>query len=181
KIPGNVAVFFPSYEFMNSVMNFISISRKEILVEKKNMKKEDRVELYKRLVAMANKRGCVLFGVQAGSLSEGIDYANNLLNGVIVVGLPLEIPSLEVKSLIEYYDFKFERGWDYGYIYPAMNRALQAAGRCIRSETDKGVIVLMDERFRWKNYRKCFPLDFEFIVTETPERYIEKFFGDSTM
>jgi len=133
--------------------------------------------MYNRLTALTNEKGGILAGVQAGSFSEGVDYANNLLDAVIIVGLPLEIPNLEVKSLIEYYDFKFERGWDYGYIYPAMNRALQAAGRCIRSETDRGAIILMDERFRWQNYAKCFPKDFSAIVTELPEKYVAGFFS----
>jgi len=174
-LPGNIAIFFPSYEFIDSVSNFLRGIEKNILIERKDMKKEEKIELYRRLASRTDNNGTILLGVQAGSLSEGIDYANNLLDSVIVVGLPLETPNLEVKSLIDYYDFKFERGWDYGYIYPAMNRALQAAGRCIRSETDKGIIVLMDERFKWRNYSKCFPKDMQFIVTELPEKYIERF------
>lgn len=118
-----------------------------------------------------------MMAVQAGSFSEGLDYADNLLDAVIIVGLPLERPNLETQALIDYYDFKFERGWDFGYIYPAMNRALQAAGRCIRSETDRGAVILLDERFMWGNYRKCFPSDFEFNVTELPEKYLRRFFG----
>jgi len=177
EIPGNVAIFFPAYRVLNSIREHLIKFKpdKDILIERQGMKKDDRLQLYNRLVN-SRGNGALLLGVQAGSLSEGVDYANNILNGVIVVGLPLEIPSLETKSLIEYYDFKFERGWDYGYIYPAMNRVLQSAGRCIRSETDKGVIVLMDERFKWRNYSKCFPMDFEAIITEVPERYIRRFF-----
>jgi len=177
EIPGNLAVFFPSYKVMNSVRENMNGTRKSILIEMQEMKKDDRIQLCNRLVNLTANGGGILLGVQAGSLSEGVDYANNLLDAVIVVGLPLETPTLEIKSLIEYYDFKFERGWDYGYIYPAMNRALQAAGRCIRSETDRGAIVLMDERFKWQNYRKCFPKDFEFVVSELPAKYVRRFFG----
>ncbi len=178
EIPGNAAIFFPAYRILDSVReHLVRLNpEKEILVERQEMKKEDRIQLYNRLVNSGTK-GALLLGVQAGSLSEGVDYANNILDGVIVVGLPLEIPNLETKSLIEYYDFKFDRGWDYGYIYPAMNRVLQSAGRCIRSETDRGVIVLMDERFKWRNYSKCFSTDFEFTVTEIPEKHIKKFFS----
>lgn len=176
KIPGNLAIFFPSYDIANKITKFLDSRKKEILLEKKEMKKEERIFFYNRLMTLQNSEGGILAGVQAGSFSEGVDYAENLLNAVIVVGLPLEIPSLEVKSLIEYYDFKFKRGWDYGYIFPAMNRALQAAGRCIRSETDRAAIILMDERFKWRNYSKCFPKDFLPIVTEIPERYVEMFF-----
>ena len=181
EVPGNAAVFFPSYRILDSVgRHLVSYGlKKEILLEKQDMDKDDRIELYKRLVNLMDGKGGVLLGVQAGSLSEGVDYANNMLDAVIIVGLPLEAPNLETKALIEYYDFVFERGWDYGYIYPAMNRVLQAAGRCIRSETDKGAIILMDERFKWKNYSKCFPFDMDFIVTEMPEGYLKRFFGRS--
>lgn len=177
-IPGNVAVFFPAYHILESVgsrLRGLGL-KKEILVERQVMKKDERLELYRHLVNLMDDSGGVLLGVQAGSFSEGVDYANNLLDAVVIVGLPLETPSLETKALIDYYDFKFERGWDYGYIYPAMNRVLQAAGRCIRSETDRGVIVLMDERFKWRNYSKCFPHDFEVIVSELPEKYVKRFF-----
>ncbi|MBU4266476.1 MAG: ATP-dependent DNA helicase [Candidatus Altiarchaeota archaeon] len=176
EVPGNLAVFFPSYQVMDSVGGNMKGIKKSILAERREMKKDDRIQLCNRLVNLSANGGGILLGVQAGSLSEGVDYANNLLDAVIVVGLPLETPTLEIKSLIEYYDFKFERGWDYGYIYPAMNRALQAAGRCIRSETDRGAIVLMDERFKWQNYRKCFPKDFEFVTTEIPTKYLRRFF-----
>jgi len=175
-IPGNLAVFFPSYRMLETIRTHLELMDhgKAILAERQDMKKDDRIQLHNQLM---NAKGTFLLGVQAGSMSEGVDYANNILSAVIVVGLPLEIPNLETKSLIEYYDFKYERGWDYGYIYPAMNRALQAAGRCIRSETDKGAIVLMDERFKWHNYAKCFPADFEFTVSEIPEKYIKRFFA----
>lgn len=181
EVPKNAAVFFPSYSILESISLFLKKMReekkfeKEILVEKKEMKKEDRLSLYERLVQLKN-RGAVLLAVSAGSMSEGLDYANNLLDSVIIVGLPLDIPDLETKSLIEYYDLKFNNGWNYGYIYPAMNKAIQAAGRCIRSETDRGAIILMDERFKWKNYLKCLPKDFNPIITSTPEIYIRKFF-----
>lgn len=177
-IPRNVAVFFPSYQILETIKSELSNLgfKKKILSERQDMKKEDRTQLYNQLVNSGGN-GALLLGVQAGSMSEGVDYANNILDAVVVVGLPLEIPNLEVKSLIEYYDFKFEKGWDYGYIYPAMNRVLQAAGRCIRSETDRGVIVLLDERFKWKNYSKCLPHDFEYTLTEIPEKYIRRFFG----
>lgn len=179
EVPGNAAVFFPSYRILEAVgKNLQSLGlKKDILIEKQGMDKDDRIELYRHLVNLMDGRGGVLLGVQAGSLSEGVDYANNMLDAVVIVGLPLEAPNLETKALIEYYDFVFERGWDYGYIYPAMNRVLQAAGRCIRSETDKGAIILMDERFKWKNYSKCFPFDMDFVVTEAPARYLRGFFN----
>ncbi|MCJ7478819.1 MAG: hypothetical protein MUP63_01415, partial [Candidatus Nanohaloarchaeota archaeon QJJ-7] len=112
-----------------------------------------------------------------GSFGEGVDYPGKLMNAVFVVGLPLQRPDLETKSLIDFYDYKFDRGWDYGYAYPAMNRAMQAAGRCIRSKNDEGVIVYMDERYTWGNYRKVFPPEEDFTVTQAPWQEMEKFFS----
>jgi len=175
KTPGNAAVFYPAYQLMESVLNEMRKMSlgKRMLTEKQDMSKSQKRQLHKRLL---EEKTAVLMGVQAGSLSEGVDYPDNTLDTVIIVGLPLEKPDLETNALIEYYDFKFDRGWDYGYIYPAMNRALQAAGRCIRSETDKGAIVFMDERFMWRNYSKCFPADLKLVVTEKPEEYLGRFF-----
>ncbi|HDM36611.1 MAG TPA: hypothetical protein ENG09_05100, partial [Candidatus Syntrophoarchaeum butanivorans] len=111
-----------------------------------------------------------------GPCAEGVDYPANALDGVVIVGVPRSPPSLEVKSLIEYYEKKFRRGYLYGYIYPAMNRVLQAAGRCIRSEEDRGVIVLMDDRFGMRKYLNCLPPEWRVIVSDDWEELIEEFF-----
>ncbi len=185
-INGNIAIFFPSYKILNKISFFMKEIQdksdknftfaKPVLLEQQDMTKEDRMELYKKLIPFKNSGGAVLCAVLAGSLSEGIDYANNLLSAVIIVGLPLDFPDLETKALIKYYDEKFSAGWKYGYIYPAMNKVVQAAGRGIRSESDRGVIVLLDERYKWQNFSKCLPKDFAQIVTEKPEIYIKRFF-----
>jgi DNA excision repair protein ERCC-2 len=175
-IPGNVAVFYPSYQLLAAIGARVKTG-KQVVAERREMKKDDRRRLFNRLMGLRDDGGGVLMAVQAGSFSEGLDYADNLLDAVVIVGLPLEYPNLETQALIDYYDFKYERGWDYGYIYPAVNRSLQAAGRCIRSETDRGAIILLDERFKWANYRKCYPSDFEFITTEQPVKYLERFFS----
>lgn len=108
--------------------------------------------------------------------SEGIDLPGDYLKAVIVVGLPLAKPNLETKQLIEYYDKRFGKGWDYGYVYPAMIKTIQNAGRCIRSKDDKGVIIFLDERYQWQNYFKCFPKDWQIKTTRMPIGLIEEFF-----
>ena len=123
-----------------------------------------------------SKQGAVLLGVTGGSLSEGIDFPGKDLLGVIVVGIPLKEPNLETNALIRYYDLKFGKGWDYGYVFPAMSKAVQAAGRVIRDEKDRGVIVFMDDRFSWSRYGKCFPGDFNFTVLESSPAKIVKDF-----
>jgi DNA excision repair protein ERCC-2 len=98
------------------------------------------------------------------------------LKCVVIVGLPLQKPDLETQALIKYYDDKFKKGWDYGYLLPAFNKALQSAGRCIRTETDKGVIVFIDERYAWTNYFRCFPANWDIKITLLFDRLIEEFF-----
>jgi DNA excision repair protein ERCC-2 len=163
-VPGNVAVFSPSYDMLRRVREGLEAAGdvpKELLVEDRGMGKRDRERLCDRLEELRHVRGGALLGVQGGSLSEGVDYLENLLSAVVVVGLPLAPPSKEVDALTAYFDRKFGagRGEEYGYVNPAMNRVVQAAGRLIRTERDRGVVVLMDSRFLQTRYLRCFPPD----------------------
>ncbi len=179
-VPGNVGVFFPSYEMMGKVKAMLeSRTDRRLFVEDRGMNKEEKQELVDDFASRSSEGDAALLGVAAGSLGEGVDYPGEVLKAVFVIGLPLQRPDLETKGLINFYDYKFGKGWDYGYSYPAVSRAMQAAGRCIRSETDRGVIVYMDERYDWSNYRKVFPPDLQLEKTKAPWNEIEDFFGRS--
>ncbi|MBI5881426.1 ATP-dependent DNA helicase [archaeon] len=176
-VPGNCAIFFPSYYLMKQVYVFLSdLSRKTTFMEESEMNKEEKSEFLERFKAYKDS-GAVLLGVVSGSFGEGIDLPGKLLNCVVVVGLPLQQPTLETKKLIEYYDAKFAKGWEYGYVGPAFSKCLQSAGRCIRSETDRGVIAFLDERYAWQNYRQHFPEDWEIEITKDYLEKIREFFG----
>ncbi len=175
-IPGNLAVFFPSYEIRDVIMNLCSgKTKKPIIPEIQNSTKQEKSATYRKFLSHSLS-GAILFGVLGGSFSEGVDFPGNAINGVVIVGLSLKQPTLDAKALIDYYDEKFHRGWDYAYIYPAVQRSLQAAGRCIRSERDRGVVVYLDERYLWTNYRKLFPIDMNIKVTKDPVKHIKEFF-----
>ncbi|MBI5398201.1 hypothetical protein HZB03_01935, partial [Candidatus Woesearchaeota archaeon] len=153
------------YYVRNEVYRFFSpLCRKTTFVEDPDMTKEEKSEFLERFKSYEGA-GAVLLGAVSGSYGEGIDLPGNLLNCVIIVGLPLLQPTLETKKLIEYYDNKFSKGWDYGYVGPAFSKCIQSAGRCIRSEQDRGVIVFLDERYGWANYIKHFPADWNLKVT----------------
>jgi DNA excision repair protein ERCC-2 len=155
--PGNSVVFFPSYELLNKVNHYFQYScKKTLFLEQPGMTKQDKFELLEKFRQYKDS-GAILLSVISGSFGEGIDLPGDYLKTVIVVGLPLQTPNLETKALIDYYDQKFGDGWNYGYVYPAFNKTLQSAGRCIRSETDRGVVLFLDERYLWPNYFKCFP------------------------
>jgi len=175
-IEGNVVIFFPSYEVMKNVFKYFYSEKIKVFIEKQGISKEEKQEILEEF-KRNKEQGSVLFAVSSGNFGEGIDLPGDLLKGVIVVGLPLEKPCLEVKELIAYYDKKFGKGLEYGYVYPAIIRVLQNAGRCIRSEKDKGVIVFLDERFIWERYLKCFPKDMNFRIIKDYERLIRKFFS----
>lgn len=176
-VPGNAGVFFPSYSMMKKVAEHLrERTDRQTFMEQQSMNKEEKQLLLEKFAARSSEGDGVLLGVSAGSFGEGIDYPGDILKAVFVVGLPLQKPDLETKALINFYDYKFGKGWDYGYSYPAMNRAIQAAGRCIRSKDDEGVIVYMDERYDWSNYRKVFPPGMDMKSTRAPWKEIEEFF-----
>ena len=124
------------------------------------------------------KAGGVLCGVQGGSLSEGIDYCDGEIKTVVIVGVALESMDVEIRALIDYYDEKFGRGWDYGYLYPGTIKALQAAGRARRKEEDRVAVVYMDERFKWNKYNWILDRDERIVVTGSPEDEVALFWRD---
>jgi DNA excision repair protein ERCC-2 len=176
EVPGNSAMFFPSYDFRDKVYKyFYDKCKKTTFLEQPRMTKEEKTDFIERFKKF-EKTGAALLGVASGSFGEGIDLPGDFLKAVIVVGLPLDQPDLETKELINYFNKKFNKGWDYGYIFPAFNKCLQNAGRCIRSETDRGVVVYLDERYVWPMYKRCFPQDSEIKVSTHYKELIEEFF-----
>ncbi|MFT4312499.1 MAG: ATP-dependent DNA helicase [Candidatus Woesearchaeota archaeon] len=175
QIPGNCIIFFPSYDVLFSVARYldglISVS---LFKESPLLTKNDRERI---LHSFKNQKRAVLLAVTNGSFGEGIDLPGDALRAVIVVGLPLSKPDLETKALIEYYQGVFEKGWEYGYVYPAFNRILQNAGRCIRTPTDKGVIIYLDERYSWPQYKKCIRSDSQQLVTTDYVSALQNFFS----
>jgi DNA excision repair protein ERCC-2 len=117
----------------------------------------------------------VLVGVQGGSLSEGVDYSDGEIKTVVIVGVALEEMGLESRALIGYYEAKFGRGWDYGYLYPGTIKALQAAGRARRKEGDRVAVVYMDERFRWNKYNWILSREEQAVLTDAPEEAVGEF------
>mgnify|MGYP001626163991 CR=1 FL=1 len=158
-------VFFPSYEFMSSVVSKIK-DRSGLLIEEQNMSREKQAELLSKLNSQRN----MLFAVIGGSFSESIDLNNKAVKLIVIVGVPFEPPSLKLKALQEYYQKKFGNGFEYAQVLPAMIKTMQAAGRAIRSEKDRAVIVLMDYRFQSGLLRKYLPED----IKVTDENLLEE-------
>jgi DNA excision repair protein ERCC-2 len=175
-VPGNSIVFFPSYQLRDDINRyFYGLCKKTTFLEMPGMSKTEKQELLEKFKSYKDA-GAVLLAVAAANFAEGIDLPGDLLKAVVVVGLPLQKPDLETKELIDYYEEKYKKGWDYGYIFPAITKCLQSSGRCIRSETDKGIIVFLDQRFAWPHYKKCFPPDLNIKITKLYEDRIKEFF-----
>ena len=155
---GNYIVYFPSYQYLESVLRAFRARypRVTTIVQKRGMYGREREEF---LSAFAADRGVLRVGfcVLGGSFSEGVDLPGDRLIGSIIVGVGLQGLSNEGNILQEYYQNKTEMGYEYAYLYPGMNRVLQAAGRVIRREEDAGVVVLIDDRYASPAYTELFP------------------------
>ena len=178
-VRGNVALFFPSYELLEQAHSrFLALRvRKRILVERPEWTKAQRDGAIEALRVARGDGGAVLFAVQGGSLSEGVDYEGNVLTAVVVVGLPLSPPNVEVEALKDYYcrKFGFAKGYDYAYVFPAVNKVLQAAGRPIRSERDRAAIILLEGRLLEPRYARCLPPDFDPRPCKAPAPEVRDF------
>lgn len=176
----NSIVFLPSYDLMDRVLENLNMSRlsRKVLKEQRYMTKEEKEGFVDKFRSNGgiNDRAKVLFAVTSGSFAEGLDLPDDMLEMVIVVGLPLGVPDLYTNAVIRHYEKKFRRGQLYGYIYPAMTKIIQAAGRCIRTEEDRGVVVLMDNRFLWPLYAQAFPKHWKFERAKEYKLMISNFF-----
>ncbi len=155
---GNYFAFFPSFDFLYRVLGeFKAPEGVSVLAQQRGMQKDEIDHWIEKLKEPGPAH--IIFAVQGGVFSEGVDYPGEMIIGAFVVGPPLPIFDLEREKMREYYQAHYGEGFDYAYTYPAMAKAVQSAGRVIRSETDRGIIVLMDSRFTQGSYVKSMPQD----------------------
>ncbi|MDY4692822.1 MAG: ATP-dependent DNA helicase [Blautia sp.] len=180
---GNYMVFFPSYNFMEEVRRVyeaeFSADWVRCIFQTPGMREKEREEFLEEF--RENQQTLVGFCVLGGVFSEGIDLMGDRLIGTIIVGTGIPQIGTEREILKEYYDKKGEKGFDYAYRYPGMNKVLQAAGRVIRTQEDVGVILLLDERFSTPEYGKLFPVEWEDRLPcrlDTVEGLLEQFWKD---
>jgi DNA excision repair protein ERCC-2 len=166
---GNYMVFFPSYTYMNRVYqefvdNFPEIST---LIQRGAMNEREREEF---LDVFQDGDSIVGFAVLGGVFSEGIDLSGDRLIGAVIVGVGMPQIGFERNIIRDYFDHTLGEGFHYSYTYPGMNKVLQAVGRVIRTEEDRGAVLLIDDRYlqstykglmppEWKGYRKVWDID----------------------
>ena len=156
---GNYMVFFPSYKYMELVFEKMKENYPDIntSIQESNMSEEEKEE-FLSMFDEDNKETHVGFCVLGGHFSEGIDLTNDKLIGVIIVGVGMPQIGIE-RDIIKDHMKDSNKGFDYAYVYPGMIKVLQAAGRCIRTDDDKGVILLLDKRYSQRIYQSLFPYE----------------------
>lgn len=154
---GNYMVFFPSYGYMESVYGLFTDTQG--IIKQSSDMSEDEKEKFLERFNCSNGEHVTGFCVMGGMFSEGIDLKYDRLIGVIIIGPGLPSINTEGEILRRYYDEKEDCGYEYAYVYPGMNKVLQAAGRVIRTDRDRGVIALLDDRFLTNQYVSLFPVE----------------------
>jgi DNA excision repair protein ERCC-2 len=155
---GNYLVYFPSYQYLNDALREFQArySTIPVLVQRPGMTERERDDF---LATFSVEHGEILvgFAVLGGIFGEGIDLVGERLIGAIIVGVGLPQLCVERDLIRDYFQKQNVSGFEYAYTFPGMNRVLQAIGRVIRSETDRGVVLLIDSRFNEVRYRRLFP------------------------
>ncbi|EDL64380.1 ATP-dependent DNA helicase [Bacillus sp. SG-1] len=156
--PGNYLYFFPSYRYMNEIYEaFMETSPDaEVILQSAHMTEEER-ESFLAFFQPNRESSLIGFAVLGGIFSEGVDLKGDRLNGVIVAGVGLPQMGQDRDIIKDHFNALGKPGYDYSYIFPGMNKVLQAGGRLIRTEEDKGVIVLVDDRYLTPKYQEMLP------------------------
>lgn len=179
---GNYLVFFPSFEYMREVSTLYSESfpEDETLIQESMMTEEDREAFLKRFMPDCS-RTLIGFAVMGGIFSEGVDLAGERLSGAVIVGVGLPQMSPERDIIMEYFKNKNGQGYEFAYMYPGMNKVLQAAGRVIRTEQDRGTVFLIDDRFLHRRYLELFPKEWDSYIkvsgVESVTRNLRRFWS----
>ncbi len=153
---GNYMVFFPSYSFMKKTYETYEqlFNTSNIIIQEQGINEEAQTEITDKF---RNETNLVLFTVVGGIFSEGIDLPLEKLIGAVIIGTGIPQISFERNIIKNFFDDKFSSGYDFAYKYPGFNKILQSAGRVIRTENDKGIVLLIDSRLCQMTYLKLFP------------------------
>jgi DNA excision repair protein ERCC-2 len=176
----NVLTLFPSYAFLDAVHDRLPAVAHTVIAQRPGVNDAEQREV---LAALRSGEPHLLLAVLGGIFAEGVDYPGEMLSQVIVVSPGLPQYNLERELLKGYYQEFYEHGFGYAYLVPGLTRVVQAAGRLLRSEEDRGVIVVMGRRFLDPRYMRLLPDEWtlddpEALIHEDPEAAIREFFGD---
>jgi len=171
---------FPSYAFLDAVHDRMPAVSHTVIAQRPGINDAGQREV---LAALRSGEPHLLLAVLGGIFAEGVDYPGKMLSQVIVVSPGLPQYNLERELLKGYYQEFYEHGFGYAYLIPGLTRVVQAAGRLLRSDEDRGVIVVMGRRFLDPRYMRLLPEEWTFgdpeaLIFEDPEEAIREFFDD---
>lgn len=172
---GNYIFFFPSYSYMERVFDRYVEIDKEAIKQEREMTEREREEFLNNFTFSSNRRA---FAVMGGVFSEGIDLIGERLRGVAIISVGLPGLSYERNILKSHFQKKYKRGYEYAYIYPGMIKVVQSAGRVIRTEEDRGKILLIDKRFSLEPYILLLPSHwriYDYTYVSEMEKILENF------
>lgn len=161
---GNYMVFFPSYQYLRAVEEVMweeALDKEFTWITQGNNMGETEREAFLEAFDQVRQGSLVALCVMGGVFAEGIDLKEDRLIGAIIVGTGIPMVCTEQEILKDYFDQNQQQGFDFAYQYPGMNKVMQAAGRVIRTMEDKGVILLLDERFLRTDYQMLFPREWQ--------------------
>lgn len=183
---GNYLVFFPSYDYLSEVYVRFREENQEIRIicQTTSMLEEQREEFLAQFTTNSELT-LVGFALMGGIFGEGIDLIGDRLSGAIVVGVGLPQICTEREIIRNYYERNCHQGYEFAYMYPGFNKVLQAAGRVIRTEKDRGIVLLIDERFSLSSYKKLYPEEWKKVryvnQEDSLKKMIQEFWSDSTL
>ncbi|HTS19804.1 MAG TPA: ATP-dependent DNA helicase [Verrucomicrobiae bacterium] len=166
---GNYMALFPSYDFLRGVAGRVPEGPWEMLVQEPRMPEQHRQALLDSLREPQPPK--LILAVQGGVFAEGVDYPGETLSGVIIISPALPQVSFERELIREFFQARHGSGFEFAYLYPAMNRVIQSVGRLIRSESDRGVAVLVCQRFAQSQYSTLFPPDWSESMADSRAGY----------
>ncbi len=163
---GNYIVFFPSYFYLNMVRSRWDLDPDEfeVIVQKREMTLRERSDYLEAFRTDCDKTQIGMF-VMGGVFGESIDLIGDMLSGVLIVGVGLPMIASFNNILRSHFDEEFQAGFDFAYTFPGLNKVIQAVGRVIRSETDRGIAILLDDRFTTRKYKSLYPREWNHMKT----------------
>jgi DNA excision repair protein ERCC-2 len=178
---GNYIVFFPSYKYLEMVLDCMDTSNYEMIIQTSDLDDKKRLEIINKFKEKSETSKLGFF-VMGGAFSEGIDLIGDALSGVIIIGVGLPMICDENNILKDYFSEVYEKGYEYAYMYPGFTKVIQAVGRVIRTENDRGFAILVDERFVYSQYRKLMPnhwnnikiINSSYVLKKELEEFLEQ-------
>jgi len=174
---GNYILFFPSYQYLNMISEELNFdpSKVEVIRQERNMTLLERNSTLTMFKTSNEKTQVGLF-VMGGVFGESIDLIGDMLSGVVIVGVGLPQISPFNNILKSHFDIEFNQGFDFAYTFPGLNKVIQAVGRVIRSETDRGIAILIDDRFSSRKYYALYPREWSHLEVINDSNHLKKVF-----